>query len=91
MSKYSVKEAHPRDVLVFLKFCKILVSARFYGECSVVFHALTLKLPIQTSLSVAPELPVSLRSGEKCQNFRKTSTLQVKPSLPNILLQRFLT
>ena len=39
--------------------------------CSVVFHAFTLKLPIQTSLSVVPKLPVSLRSGE---NFSKTST-----------------
>ena len=34
--------------------------------CSVVFQALTLQLPIQTSLSVALELPVSLSSGEKC-------------------------
>ena len=33
----------------------------FLKLCSVVFHALTLKLPIQTSLFVAPELPVSLR------------------------------
>ena len=37
----------------------------------MVLHALTLKLPIKTSLS---ELPVSLRSGENCPNFRKTST-----------------
>ena len=35
------------------------------------FHALLLKLPIQTSLSVAPELVVSLHSGENCENFRK--------------------
>ena len=49
--------------------CQILWSL-----CLVIFHALTLKLPIQTSLSVAPKLPVSLRSGEKCENFRKTST-----------------
>ena len=42
--------------------------------CSVVFHALTLKWPIQTSLSVARKLPVSLSSGEKYQNVRKTST-----------------
>ena len=48
--------------------------------CSVVFLALTLKLPIQTSPSVAPELPVSLRSGEKCPNFSKTSTLQGLPT-----------
>ena len=37
----------------------------------VVFHAFTLRLPIQTSLSVAPELQVSLRSGENCEIFRK--------------------
>ena len=43
-----------------------------YSLCSVVFHALTLKLHIQTS--VAPEHPVSLSSNEKCPNFRKTST-----------------
>ena len=43
---------------------------------SVVFHALTSKLPIQTSLSVAPKLPVSLRSGENCPNFSKPSTPQ---------------
>ena len=42
--------------------------------CLVVFHALTLKLPIQTALSVAPKLPVCLRSGEKLGKFRKTST-----------------
>ena len=34
-----------------------------------------LKLPIQTSLSVASELPVSLRSHEKFPNFRKTGIL----------------
>ena len=45
-----------------------------WSLCLVVFHASTLKLPIQTSLSVAPKLQVSLRSGEKCENFRKTST-----------------
>ena len=42
-----------------------------WSLCLVGFHALTLKLPIQTSLSVTPKLPVSLRSGEKCQNFFK--------------------
>ena len=47
-----------------------------WSLCSVVFHALALKLPIQTSLSVAPELQVFLRSTENCQNFRKTSTPQ---------------
>ena len=54
-----------RGVLVFLNFCKMLVSA------------LTLKFPIQTSLSVAPELLVSLSSHEKCPNVSKTSTPQV--------------
>ena len=49
--------------------CQILWSL-----CSVVFHALTLKLPNQTSLSVAPKLPVSLRSVEKSEKFMKTST-----------------
>ena len=45
-----------------------------WSLCSGVFHALTLKLPIQTSLSVAPKLQVSLSSNEKCENFSKTST-----------------
>ena len=43
---------------------------------SVVFPALTLKLPIQISLSVAPKLPVSLSSAENCHKFRKRSTPQ---------------
>ena len=42
----------------------------------VVFHALTLKLPIQISLSVVPKLTVLLSSHEKCPNFGKTSTPQ---------------
>ena len=45
-----------------------------WSLCSVVFYTLTLKFPIQTSLSVAPILPVSSSSHEKCPNFRKTST-----------------
>ena len=45
-----------------------------WSLCSVVFHAITLKLPIQTSLSVVPKFQVCVRSGEKCQIFRKTST-----------------
>ena len=44
-----------------------------WSLCSIVFLAFTLKLSIQTSLSVAPELSISLSSHEKCQNFRKTS------------------
>ena len=45
-----------------------------WSLCSVVFLAFALKFPIQTSLSVAPKLPVSLRSGEKCEKLKKTST-----------------
>ena len=36
-----------------------------WSWCLVVFLALTLKLPIQTSLPV-PKIPVCVRSGEKC-------------------------
>ena len=46
-----------------------------WSLCLVVFLAFTLRLPIQTSLSVAPKLQVCVRSGEKCENCRKTSTL----------------
>ena len=42
--------------------------------CFKGFHAVTLKLPVQTSLSEAPKLPVSLRSDEKCEKFSKMST-----------------
>ena len=49
-----------------------------YSECQifclVVFHALTLKLPIKTSISVALKLQVCVRLCEKCHIFRKTST-----------------
>ena len=45
-----------------------------WSLCSVVFLAFTLKLPIQTLHSVTPELQVCVRSGEKCQKFRNTST-----------------
>ena len=47
-----------------------------WSFCSVVFRALTLKLPIQTSLYVVPKLPVSLSSAENCHKFRKRSTPQ---------------
>ena len=49
--------------------CQILWSL-----CSVDFHTLTLKLPIQTPHSVAPELQVFVTSLENRQNFSKTST-----------------
>ena len=61
-----------RSILVFLKFLINCSERQFlWGLCLVVFRALTLEVPIQTSLSVAPELPVSLRLDEKCQKFRK--------------------
>ena len=50
--------------------------------CSVVFLPFTLKLPIQTLLSVAPKLPARAHSGKKCEHFSKTST-------PQIILQAF--
>ena len=50
---------------------KILLSL-----CSIIFFAFALRLPIQTSLSVAPKLQVSLCSGGNCQKIRKTSTSQ---------------
>ena len=63
------------------RFAEILqnLSERqiLWSLCSVVFRALTLKLPIQTSLSVAPNFPVSLSSAENCHKFPKTSTPQV--------------
>ena len=65
---------YPRDVLVFLNFTEHQILWRL---SSVVFDALTMKLPIQTSLSVLRELPISLSSHEKYSNFRKTSTPKV--------------
>ena len=53
-----------------------------WSLCSVDFLALILNLSIQTSLSVAPKLPVSLSSHEKCGKFWKTSTLQVCGNAP---------
>ena len=46
-----------------------------WSLCSIVFHALTLKLPIQTSLSVAHKLPVFTCSGEKCEISAKRALL----------------
>ena len=64
--------------IVFLgcaRFAEILqnLSERqiLWSLCSVVFHALTLKLPIQTPLSVVPELPVVLSSHENVQILAK--------------------
>ena len=43
------------------------------GTCTVstVYLALTLKLPIQTSLSVVPKLPLSLSSADNVKNSGK--------------------
>ena len=48
-----------------------------WSLCSVVVHAFTLKLSIQTLLSVAPKLPVYAR--EKCEHYSKTSTPLTPP------------
>ena len=67
------------DKLVLLIFLQnFSVHQILWSLCLVVIHALTLKLPIQTSHSVAPRLQVCVRSGEKCQKFRKTSTTLAK-------------
>ena len=63
-------------MLVFLKVCKIIVSARLCGVCA---HT-------QTSLFVAPKLLVSLSSHEKCPNFRITSTPQDNELLSSEIL-----
>ena len=48
-------ERWPKGVLVLPNFCKIVVARQVFGRmCSIVFFAYTLKLPIQTLLSVAP-------------------------------------
>ena len=60
-----------------------------WSLCSVVFCALPLKLPIQTSLSVVPKLTVSLSSHEKHPNFRKTSTPQRNYRVINYTAKRF--
>ena len=66
----------------YARFPEILLNISepqiLWSLCSLVFYALTLKLPIQTSLSVAPKLPVCLSSTENCHKFKKTSTPQVK-------------
>ena len=59
----------------FPKILQIFIERQIlWSLCWVVFHAFALQLPIQTALSVAPELPIYLRSGEHCPNFNKTST-----------------
>ena len=49
-------EPQPRGVIVFLSFLENVSERQIlWSLCSVVFHALTLRLPIQTLHSVAPE------------------------------------
>ena len=48
-----------------------------WSLCSVVFYALTLRLPILTSLSVSPELKVCVRSGEKVKISGKQECIPV--------------
>ena len=61
----SVFASSGRGLLVLLIFLQNFSERQIlWRMCLVVFLALTLKLPIQTSLSVAPTLPVSLSSAE---------------------------
>ena len=65
-------------MLVFPNFLQNFSERQIlWSLCPVVFHALTLKLLIQTSLSVALKLPVSLCLCEKCGK-------QAHPRLMNI-------
>ena len=80
----AVKWSQLRVTQECARFAEILQNFRerqiLWSLCSVVFHALTLKLPIQTSVSVVPELTVSLSLQENCPNFRKRG----HPSLKNV-------
>ena len=64
-----------RDKIGWARFPEILQNFSehqiLWSLCLVVFRALTLKLPIQTSLSVVPKLPVSLSSAEIVTNSGK--------------------
>ena len=57
---------------IFLK--KFSERQILWSLCSVVFLASTLKLPFQTLFLWRLNVPVCPRSGEKCGQFRKTST-----------------
>ena len=61
-------------------FAKFSERQTLWSLCSVVFLTFALKLSIQTSLSVAPELRVSLSLHEKCPNFY----LKISLLLPNL-------
>ena len=65
---------------------KFIERQILWSLCSVDFHAFALKLPIQTSISGAPELSVCLSSHEKCPDFRKTSANQKPTFCSNALL-----
>ena len=59
------------DVLVLLKFCKIFTERQIlWSLCSADFLTFTLRLPIQTSLSLASKL------------WRKMSKIQENQSTP---------
>ena len=64
------------DILQNFSECPIL-----WCLCLIVFHALTaltLKLPIQTLLSVALKLPIYTCSGEKFQQNEHTPAIYLK-------------
>ena len=76
-----VSNSPPLGCARFLEF------VRNFSEChtlwslrSVNFLTFTLKLLVQTSLSVRPKLSVSVRSADKCGKFSKTLTTRVVSS-----------
>ena len=62
----------PRPYQGCARFAEILQNSRepqiLWSLRSVVFLAFTLRLPIQTSFSVAPKLLVCVRLGENVKN-----------------------
>ena len=68
-------EARDQGCARFPEFLQNFSEHQILWRLSLLdFLALTLRLPFQTSLSVAPKLQVCVHSGGKCQNFRKPST-----------------
>ena len=68
-----------REVLVLPKFCKIVWRTSFCGMCSKVFLYFTLKLPIQTLISVAPVCSVFWCATQFQQNEHIPGTCTISP------------
>ena len=89
MNKFEHVRWGPWDVLVFYEFLQNFSEGQIlFSLCSVVFHALTLKLPFQTSLSVVLELPVSLTSHEKMSKFQENEHTPVREGLSGVLCRK---